>query len=180
MKKLTKKEKEKLKKALEVADKYRLALEIGPRMFNRDEMIEIERKAIKILCAEKNQDEEFISDAVRGLLTERDMLEPYPMSIWGGEYVTKKAMLLVERIDKRIAGIKDVLYRKICVDFNYCEKRRNKEFQTEGFNLGLAVSDALLSAATGFPLPIALVSAYLIKNHFFDELCGYDKNSNIG
>ena len=66
------------------------------------------------------------------------------------------------------------LKRVLCEECAYCEKRKRKEFQEEGWQLAIAIFDSLTALAIQFPVPLILISVYLLKHHVLDEFCGCD------
>lgn len=59
----------------------------------------------------------------------------------------------------------------VCVEFKYCEKRKQQEFREAGHTLAIAIADCLQTAAPGIPLPVTWLSVYLLKTQMLDRLC---------
>jgi hypothetical protein len=72
----------------------------------------------------------------------------YPTPREGGREV-------FQRIRKR-------LHQKICVEWDYCTKRRSPTWQDQ-IDLVVAVSDTLVGLKLGAPVPVVLVAAILVK-----------------
>jgi hypothetical protein len=54
----------------------------------------------------------------------------------------------------------------LCIRLKYCENKN-----MEGVSLASAVADGLISWGTGFPIPISLLSVYIIKRGILDRWC---------
>lgn len=95
-------------------------------------------------------------------------------SIYGGEYATEYLKLLRQEIESLIISEIELLKFAICEKYRYCEKRKSGVFQNEDYSLAFGVADALMTHLTSFPLPIASVSAYLVKKGLLDGWCKCD------
>jgi hypothetical protein len=72
--------------------------------------------------------------------------------------------------DRHIARYREQIHDALCKRWEYCKKR--KALATEGFQLSVGVADALLTIATGIPLPVTALSVYLVKRGLLDQICG--------
>jgi hypothetical protein len=122
------------------------------------------------------QDEEQeISEAMLADMRKRGLPVDYPpgtAGLWGGLSAMEIKNYLVSVAAQRITRHRDQIYKVVCKDFGYCKRRREKKFESEGVTLAIGVADALLTAITSFPLPVASVSVYLVKNKILDQWCG--------
>jgi hypothetical protein len=92
-------------------------------------------------------------------------------SIWGGKEAVIYFNLLRQRVEEMILDEKDLWVNTICINFNYCEKRKKGDFQNEEYSLAVSLADVLISLQTAFPLPLASVAVYLLKKGILDEWC---------
>lgn len=100
--------------------------------------------------------------------------EPGQEGIWGGRVAMDIKSYLAATAKKRIEKYRAQICAAVCVQFQYCKRRREKQFETEGVMLALAVADSILTALTSFPLPVTSVSVYLVKTRLLDQWCQCD------
>jgi hypothetical protein len=79
-------------------------------------------------------------------------------SIYGGEFATLFHEILLDQMVNAVEKYSDRIHQKICVDGNYCEKRKTKVFESEGWTVAAALADSLLACAAAIPVPITTVS----------------------
>ena len=72
--------------------------------------------------------------------------------------------------ERHIDKYREQIHDALCKRWEYCKKR--KALATEGFQLSVGVADALLTLATGIPLPVTALSVYLVKRGVLDQICG--------
>ncbi len=94
--------------------------------------------------------------------------------MWGVDDYTKLKQELTKYVNGLLTECKDVVYQRICVDISYCDRR--KKGRLEQTDVAIAVADALITASTGLPFPVTLVSAYLIKSRLLDQWCNCPNN----
>lgn len=97
---------------------------------------------------------------------------PYSAGLFGLEYMRRLRAALIRRFEGELYRHQSAIYKAVCVDFRYCDRRRKAEFESEGYSVALGVADALLTAGTGIPLPVTTVSVYLVKKMLLDRWCG--------
>lgn len=80
-----------------------------------------------------------------------------------------KGQKIIEKIKFWVGSRKKKITIWICNDLNYCESSLKKN--TESSQLLIAVTDSLSMWATSCPVPVILLSTYLIKYKVLDDLC---------
>jgi hypothetical protein len=99
---------------------------------------------------------------------------PSEEGIWGGRVAMDIKRYLADTAKKRLEQYRAQICGAVCVQFQYCKRRREKQFETEGVMLALAVADSILAVLTPFPLPVTSVSVYLVKTRLLDQWCQCD------
>ena len=77
--------------------------------------------------------------------------------------------------ERRVMSYSDPIRQTLCVQWGYCGRR--DAFRGEGFQLCLAVADGLLAAVTQIPMPITVLSVYLVRRGLLDTICQCSKPS---
>lgn len=95
--------------------------------------------------------------------------------LFGIEFAKRLRRKHVAEFERLVARYAKEIEEAVCVKFAYCDKRRKGDFETEGWTVATGVADALLTHATGFPLPVTTVSVYLVKRRVLDLWCECDK-----
>ena len=72
----------------------------------------------------------------------------------------------IKYLEERLSINKELLRKKICDDAEYCKNR-----SAEGLNIVLSSLDGVLSVVIGYPVPLAVVSAWIVKKNWLDNLC---------
>lgn len=98
-------------------------------------------------------------------------------SIWGGKLGKLFMQYALDEINRRLEEYKDKLYKKICEEFQYCKKRKEKKFQNEGYLLAVLIADSMLSIAVHFPFPVTATAVYIIKHKILDKWCQCDDST---
>jgi hypothetical protein len=75
----------------------------------------------------------------------------------------------IKRIQDFMEEMQAELKRIVCREFNYC-RRRNEPSLSEHVALGVAIADELFKAMAPSPIPIFLISVYLIRRGL-DDFC---------
>lgn len=96
---------------------------------------------------------------------------PDTASIWGGERARRELERLLAEIRRYLHERYEMIHHAICVDFEYCRRKKENEFQSDHFTLVIAVADALLPAVTGVPLPITTITVYALRYGVLDNWC---------
>jgi hypothetical protein len=78
--------------------------------------------------------------------------------------------MLIKEIDKFINDRKKAIKKLICIRLNYCESKF-KHGHTEEVQVAISVCDCLIIFAVNCPVPILLLSCYLIRKRILDKLC---------
>lgn len=129
-------------------------------------------KLTKILNRETREN---IESVIREAMAKdgKDLPGPFDRyeSRYGGEFAIRVRDSLMSIVAAEVNSLHDSLYETVCVGWNYCAKRKEKKFQTEEVTLSIAIADILLSAATQIPLPVTLISVYLVKRGVLDKWC---------
>lgn len=117
--------------------------------------------------------QELFREAIDQMAVEGKYLhaDPGVRNLYGTEAAARAKAMSLGWINQKLLEHRDLIHHAACVEFEYCEKRRRGDLEKEGYTLSLAVADALLTFATGFPLPVTLISVYLVKNHILDDWC---------
>ena len=97
----------------------------------------------------------------------KDIGSRFPPSDLGHEPGMAKA--LEDAAEASVMRYSDPIRQRLCVEWNYCEKRL--AFRGEGFQLALSVADALLALVTLIPIPVTSLSVYLVRRGLLDKIC---------
>lgn len=98
-------------------------------------------------------------------------LHPHVANRWGGEFAIRLKQYLSGSILDYLSAFEGTVTNAICTKFDYCKRRKDGTLESEEITIGIAVADALLSAATSFPIPVTMVSAYIVKKGILDRWC---------
>ncbi|MFY9622415.1 MAG: hypothetical protein WAM70_16540 [Pyrinomonadaceae bacterium] len=79
------------------------------------------------------------------------------------------AQAVEDAAEARVMRYSDPIRQRLCIEWDYCEKR--SAFRGEGFQLTLAVADALLAFVTLIPIPVTSLSVYLVRRGVLDKIC---------
>ena len=79
------------------------------------------------------------------------------------------AQAIEDAAEARVMRYSDPIRQTLCIEWDYCEKRL--AFSGEGFQLTLAVADALLALVTLIPIPVTSLSVYLVRRGVLDKIC---------
>jgi hypothetical protein len=113
---------------------------------------------------------EFDRDVTAAMETEGKHLEPGGGNFYGGEAAQRIMEMahdwLSSEFDRYAADV-----QQMCRKLDYCSKRRAKVFEDEGWTVAIAVGDALLQIITHIPVPIAVLSVYIVKRGILDKIC---------
>lgn len=71
--------------------------------------------------------------------------------------------------EQRVMSFAEKIREIVCLQWGYCGRR--DAFRGEGFQLCLAVADALLGAVTHIPVPMTVLSVYLVRRGLLDKIC---------
>jgi hypothetical protein len=82
-------------------------------------------------------------------------------SIRGGETGTRWKELCLGAVQAKLETSRAVVHKAVCIDFQYCQKRRSGQFEEEGVALAMALADSMLNVATGLPTLCANMSETL-------------------
>lgn len=63
----------------------------------------------------------------------------------------------------------------ICEKLDYCNRMHDALLKGEEWNAVLAVADSLAMYASGIPVPLLLLSTYVVKHHVLGTLCNCGK-----
>lgn len=95
--------------------------------------------------------------------------------LYGGEWAQLFYELMLNKLDRQIlaaaAMIEPVVKNAICTSYDYCGRRKRQEFQSEGWNISVAICEAFVAAKLAFPFPFVALSVYLVKKGFLDRWC---------
>ncbi len=97
-------------------------------------------------------------------------------SMWGGKYAKQYKEVCLNYVASRLEKYRSEIYKVVCADFDYCNKRKLKKFLSEEYQLGIAIAEALLVATTQLPFPIATTTIYLVKHKILDKWCNCNKS----
>lgn len=102
---------------------------------------------------------------------------------FGGEHALRVAVMIESWVRAQLERF-DSAMQELCVRVDYCAKRRSKTFEEDGYAVAIAVGDGLLQIFTQLPLPIVILSVYIIKRGILDEICRCGRtaarNTNTG
>lgn len=62
-------------------------------------------------------------------------------------------------------------FAKLCIETDYCNKMKSGQLKSDKLDLAVAIADGLASSKLGFPLPVALISSYVVKNELLPYFC---------
>lgn len=80
---------------------------------------------------------------------------------------------IVLYLNERVA----VLRKTVCEDLGYCNLIRNGVFESDGWATALAISDSLAMYLTGLPVPVVVLSVYVVKRRMLDRICKCEEGS---
>jgi hypothetical protein len=72
-------------------------------------------------------------------------------------------------MDQIIESRRRAVIEVVCEKGDYCGFRKRHK---DTIDVMIAVSDALLSSAVRFPLPVTMIAAYCVRSLMLDKLCG--------
>lgn len=84
------------------------------------------------------------------------------------DFAEKKLISIIENNKEKIAD-------SICEKFEFCKKYKSGNLNSDGLMLSITIADGLFSFSTGLPIPISLLSYYLVKNKLIFNLCECQK-----
>lgn len=113
---------------------------------------------------------EFNREVVAAMAAEGKQLEIEGGNFYGGEAAQRVMEMVHGWIASELQRYADAIQR-LCKDLDYCAKRRAKVFEDEGWAVAIAVGDALLQIVTHVPIPMAVLSVYIIKRGILDTIC---------
>jgi hypothetical protein len=134
-------------------------------LLSDEEISLIEKNAFFDVSRGNKEKEEDIRRFVDG-----EGLIPFMPSVWGGKYASHLNKLIKKKILIKLEVVKSNVCKKVCDEFNYCEKRAAGKLDSEKAALIIAISDALVTLLTSVPL-LASGASYIIKNHILDHWC---------
>jgi hypothetical protein len=96
---------------------------------------------------------------------------PKSHSIWGGRAAKETLKNYKMAVESKIANFQNQITELVCIKFDYCAKRKRGDFESEEVQLAIAIAELLLTLAAITPVPITMLSVYLVKNGVLDRWC---------
>lgn len=94
---------------------------------------------------------------------------------WSKSLLSRMRASISAETLRRLNESRDLLHQKICVEFRYCERRKEGAFEGDEATIAIGVAESLISAAADLGgVPVASLSVYLIKRRILDEFCDCD------
>ncbi len=79
-------------------------------------------------------------------------------------------------IKKAVETNKEILHRRVCVDFDYCNRKAKYDDKNQNIVLYSLIADVICGILTTFPVvSAATLTTLLIKTKVFDKLCACDQ-----
>jgi hypothetical protein len=110
----------------------------------------------------------------------RDVVSEKEIEFRGDPFESKKddleirkrlKFLSLKKIDRIISENREKLYQIICVQFEYCEKKKSGKLNSDGLSLSINIVDGILMFFSGIPIPLSSLIYYLVKNNLLEKLC---------
>ncbi|HEX8131058.1 MAG TPA: hypothetical protein VF527_18295 [Pyrinomonadaceae bacterium] len=111
------------------------------------------------------------NQVVAQMAHEGKALHDFGRNLYGAEAARRYKDRVLSWIVGELDQYHDQIHSIVCTKSDYCNKRKQKKFEEEGYVIAIAVADALMTVVTGLPVPITLISVYIVKRGILDKWC---------